>query len=185
MRLPHLDPQKPLNPCQGGDMQLNRRKFFKAMGSAGAALAWPASQSQAARLSKAPLDPYGYLVDVSRCIGCRKCELACNKANKLPEPVKTFEDPGVFDGYRRPDDKAFTVVNRFFYRQTGRAQSTRAHLRQDPVHALPGPGLCLGPHHRGPAKAGQRRGDLEPEPLHRLPLLHDRLSFSNPGIRIR
>jgi formate dehydrogenase beta subunit len=98
-------------------MQLNRRNFFKAMGSAGAALALPPSEAGAARLSKAPPDPYGCLVDVSRCIGCRKCELACNRANKLPAPAKSFEEAGVFDDYRRPDDKAYTVVNRFF---TGR-----------------------------------------------------------------
>jgi Fe-S-cluster-containing dehydrogenase component len=36
--------------------------------------------------------PYGCLVDLTRCIGCRKCEQACAEVNHLPQPDRSFED---------------------------------------------------------------------------------------------
>jgi Fe-S-cluster-containing dehydrogenase component len=63
--------------------------------------------------SRAPRDPYGCLVDLTRCVGCRKCEQACNEVNQLPAPDMAFDDRRVFEAHRRPDDKAFTVVNRY------------------------------------------------------------------------
>ncbi|BCS96369.1 iron-sulfur protein [Desulfoluna limicola] len=54
--------------------------------------------------------PVGCLVDISRCIGCRKCELACNAANKLPH--QDFRDLTVLDAPRRPSEGQFTVINR-------------------------------------------------------------------------
>jgi len=84
------------------------------MGATGAALAGTPESSEASRQAKLPPDPYGCLVDLSRCIGCRKCELACNKVNELPEPDVSFEDVTVMDADRRPTDKAFTVINRYF-----------------------------------------------------------------------
>ena len=53
-------------------------------------------------------------MDVSRCIGCRKCEQACNLVNGLPDPDRPFDDLTVFNEPRRPDEQAFTVVNRYF-----------------------------------------------------------------------
>jgi Fe-S-cluster-containing dehydrogenase component len=54
----------------------------------------------------------GVLFDVTRCIGCRKCEEACNKVNELPAPAKPFGDLSVSQQPRRTTAKAFTVVNR-------------------------------------------------------------------------
>jgi len=52
------------------------------------------------------------LVDTVVCIGCRKCEWACNDANSLPtQDLKAFEDKSVFRTRRRPSESAFTVVN--------------------------------------------------------------------------
>jgi formate dehydrogenase iron-sulfur subunit len=99
----------------GGIMGLSRRGFFKFMGAAGAAGAaasLPAASAQA-RTSTAPEDPYGCLVDLTRCIGCRKCEQACNTVNQLPPPDRSFEDLTILDRERRPDEKAFTVINRY------------------------------------------------------------------------
>jgi Fe-S-cluster-containing dehydrogenase component len=53
-------------------------------------------------------------VDLTRCIGCRKCEQACNEVNRLPDPEASFEDLTVLDAKRRPDEKTFTVVNRYY-----------------------------------------------------------------------
>ncbi|WP_457571173.1 hydrogenase 2 operon protein HybA [Desulfovulcanus sp.] len=90
---------------------LSRRGFLTTLGagtitamSAGSARAW---------MSRAPSDPFGCLVDLTRCIGCRKCEMACNEVNNLPEPAVKFDDLTIFDRKRRPDDKTFTVVNRY------------------------------------------------------------------------
>ena len=93
-------------------MTLNRRNFLKFSGITALSTLFPGSAS--AWESKAPKDPYGALVDLTKCIGCRKCEEACNKANKLPEPKVKFDDYAVFETKRRPDEKAFTVVNKFF-----------------------------------------------------------------------
>jgi formate dehydrogenase iron-sulfur subunit len=62
---------------------------------------------------EAPSDPYGCLVDLTRCIGCRKCEQACAEVNGLPQPERSFEDLTVLDAKRRPDERSFTVVNRY------------------------------------------------------------------------
>jgi formate dehydrogenase beta subunit len=93
-------------------MKLTRRGFFKITGAAGAAAA--VGRAGAAKAAPAPEDPFGCLVDLTRCIGCRKCEEACNRVNALPPPARSFEDPTVLNRPRRPDEKAFTVVNRYF-----------------------------------------------------------------------
>lgn len=65
-------------------------------------------------------EPYAVLVDLTKCIGCRRCEWACNEWNKNPNrPINEFEEskdkkPSVFDKVRRPAAGLFTVVNRFY-----------------------------------------------------------------------
>jgi formate dehydrogenase iron-sulfur subunit len=94
-------------------MKLNRRGFFRLMGIAGAsALIRPTSAD--AKSLKSPPDAYGCLVDLTRCVGCRKCEEACNRVNQLPEPSRSFEDPTILNKERRPDEKSYTVVNRYY-----------------------------------------------------------------------
>ena len=62
---------------------------------------------------------YGVLVDTTLCIGCRRCEWACNEWNKNPNyPVKEFEasvnaSNSVYNTIRRTHAGNFTVVNRF------------------------------------------------------------------------
>jgi formate dehydrogenase iron-sulfur subunit len=93
-------------------MGLNRRDFFKYVTVAGGAVAGSGRSAQAWQ-SRAPSDPVGCLVDLTRCIGCRKCEDACNRVNRLPAPDQSFEDYTVLDRERRPDERAYTVVNRY------------------------------------------------------------------------
>jgi formate dehydrogenase iron-sulfur subunit len=94
-------------------MGLNRRDFFKWATAAGATVAVATAPGDAGA-SQAPSDPYGCLVDLTRCIGCRKCEQACNAVNHLPAPDRPFDDLTLLDRKRRPDEKTFTVVNRYF-----------------------------------------------------------------------
>jgi Fe-S-cluster-containing dehydrogenase component len=58
-------------------------------------------------------DSGGVLHDTTLCIGCRRCEKACNEVNDLPAPEKPFDDDSVFETKRRTDDKTYTVVNRY------------------------------------------------------------------------
>ena len=105
-------------------MELNRRGFLKIIGAAGAALTVVPDKARAWQ-SKAPPDPYGCLVDLTRCVGCRKCEQACNEVNELPKPDIRFGDLTVFDAKRRPDAGAYTIVNQYL---TGRVDDRQQQL---------------------------------------------------------
>ena len=54
-------------------------------------------------------EPMAVLVDTTKCMGCRMCELACAKQNELPEPEPKVD----FSIPRHTDDTRFTVVNRY------------------------------------------------------------------------
>jgi len=58
-------------------------------------------------------DRVGMLVDLSLCIGCRKCEEACKQSNQLPPVTVPLEDKSIFEHHRRTDAENYTVVNRF------------------------------------------------------------------------
>ncbi len=68
---------------------------------------------------------HGVLVDTTVCIGCRRCEWACNEWNRNPNrPVQEFEasasqKDSVFTKVRRMHAGNFTVVNRFRSSRTG------------------------------------------------------------------
>ncbi|MBN2332582.1 MAG: 4Fe-4S dicluster domain-containing protein [Deltaproteobacteria bacterium] len=105
---------------------ISRRGFFKVV-AGGSALALAPKKSA---FGMAEFDGYpesmGVLVDLTRCIGCRTCEAACNREHGLPEPDLPFNDLSVFDQTfhggtqkRRTDDGAFTVVNRYDTKTAG------------------------------------------------------------------
>jgi len=98
-------------------VDINRRSFLSIVGAAAGTTAVGTGQAEAAREPKRPPNPYGCLVDTTFCVGCRKCELACNQVNALPEPDTPFEDLQVLNEKRRPNTAAYTVINRYF---TGR-----------------------------------------------------------------
>src|SRR4030042_7092255 len=56
-------------------------------------------------------DTMGVLVDTTLCIGCRKCEEACNRRNHLPRTAESFSDRDVLRSFRRPPDTPYTAVN--------------------------------------------------------------------------
>ena len=99
-------------------MKIGRRHFLGMAGTmAGGALGLRSKAIQAARKPRAPSDPYGCIVDLTVCIGCRTCELACNKVNGLPPPDEPFDDPRVLDRKRRWAASTYTVINRHYARQ--------------------------------------------------------------------
>ena len=93
---------------------MKRRDFLKGCMVCGAATtlgvskkAWGASSFEGYP------EGMGVLVDLTRCVGCRSCEAACNKEQQLPAPDAPFDDQSVFEEKRRPTEKAYTVVNRY------------------------------------------------------------------------
>ena len=99
-------------------MEINRRDFLKSTATAGGSLLlWglvknPTEAFAAQDVSSQP-DGLAMLSDSIRCIGCRRCEAACNEANNLPAPKIPFEDRYVFEEKRRTEAQAYTVVNRY------------------------------------------------------------------------
>jgi formate dehydrogenase iron-sulfur subunit len=96
-------------------MAISRRKFLGCLGAAlgtttgAGAIAHAASNKQ----FKGYPDSFGVLFDSTKCIGCRKCEEACNTVNSLAEPEKPFDDLTVMDEKRRTEEASYTVVNKF------------------------------------------------------------------------
>jgi len=103
-------PERPPAPPGSGGAGLNRRSFLMTLGMA-AATATLAGKAANAMAPDEDDDPYGVLVDTTRCAGCRSCEVACAEANGLPAP--DLDDDAVFDQVRNPSETQFSVVNRF------------------------------------------------------------------------
>jgi len=94
---------------------LDRRSVITVgVAAAAAASAAPILAEEEEKLQPAENPDYvGVLVDTTLCIGCRKCEEACNRRNHLPRTAESFSDREVLRTFRRPTENAFTVVNQF------------------------------------------------------------------------
>jgi Fe-S-cluster-containing dehydrogenase component len=97
-------------------MAISRRKFLGSLGAAiGAGTTGALKKAYGA--SNKHFEGYpgsaGVLHDTTLCIGCRKCEQACNAVNELPKPDKPFDDLSVLDTGRRTRADAYTIVNAF------------------------------------------------------------------------
>ncbi len=95
---------------------LSRRRFLGSLGVAGGGLALAGARpAAAAPAAHAPVaanpDAFGCLVDLTLCIGCRKCELGCQETNGLAKPDRPFDDMSVLKQMRRTTDEAYTVIN--------------------------------------------------------------------------
>jgi formate dehydrogenase iron-sulfur subunit len=98
-------------------MSLNRRDFLKTVGLAGVGGSAVGLLTEPARASEARTpspNAMGVLVDIPRCIGCRRCEYACQDIHGFnPPPIETFEDKSVFEEKRRPYPRSHTVINAY------------------------------------------------------------------------
>ncbi len=97
-------------------MAISRRKFLGSLGAAiGATSTGALSKAYGStnKVFKGYPDSNGVLHDTTKCIGCRKCEQACNTVNELPEPEILFDDMSVLEEKRRTDEAVYTVVNSF------------------------------------------------------------------------
>jgi Fe-S-cluster-containing dehydrogenase component len=95
-------------------MGISRRQFLGWLSAAGVSVT-AGSRAQAASNKTFSGYPgaFGVLHDTTRCIGCRKCEEACNRVNGLPVPEQPFDDLTVLSALRRTRPDTFTVVNQF------------------------------------------------------------------------
>ena len=93
-------------------MSLSRRKFLGWIGAAGvtATVGRKASAATTHHFDGYP-DSLAVLHDTTFCIGCRRCEGACNTVNELPPPEEPFTDLSVLERQRRTTSKTYTVVN--------------------------------------------------------------------------
>jgi Fe-S-cluster-containing dehydrogenase component len=94
---------------------VTRRDFFKITGTAAgtAAAALAGVETAQARPALDP-DRVGVLCDFTLCVGCRRCEYACAEENDLPHgTLESYDDKTVLAEMRRPDQHAFTVINRY------------------------------------------------------------------------
>lgn len=94
---------------------MKRRAFLALLGGAGAGavLSTPAAKAAPAGNFPGYPDSNGVLHDTTLCIGCRRCESACNTVHNLPKPKKPFTDLKVLDVKRRTTAVEWTVVNKY------------------------------------------------------------------------
>jgi Fe-S-cluster-containing dehydrogenase component len=116
-------------------MGISRRQFLGWLSAAGVGVAAGNSVEAASNKTFGGYPgALGILHDTTRCIGCRKCEEACNQVNGLPAPEQPFDDLTVLKAPRRTRADVFTVVNQF-----GASGSAR------PIYAKTQCNHCLEP----------------------------------------
>jgi len=107
-------------------MALDRRAFLTTLGVAATSTALGSTAAAEDRSALDSDNQWSVLVDTVLCIGCRKCEWACNDHHKLSNrPLVTYEDKTVFAQQRRPDFDTYTVVNEFKNASLGKAQAIK------------------------------------------------------------
>jgi formate dehydrogenase iron-sulfur subunit len=94
------------------DLAVDRRGFIKRSAASISLTLLASQQAVAESFSKRP-DRHGVLVDMTRCIGCCRCENSCAITNNLHTPKTLSADNGIFEKKRKLGAQAFTVVNRY------------------------------------------------------------------------
>ena len=135
-------------------MSLSRRKFLGWIGAAGMTAAGRKASAATTHHFEGYPDSMAVLHDTTLCIGCRRCEDACNAVNELPAPEVPFTDLNVLEEKRRTTSKTYTVVNQ------NAGQERRTGICQEAVQPLPGTGLCLGMLRQRLQKNQRRRSSL-------------------------
>ena len=98
-------------------MGIDRRDFLRLSGILAASSLF--KKGKTAHASETHIDGYGCLVDTTLCVGCRKCEEACNERHGLDKPDESFEELTVLENERRPDETSYTVVNKYYPKHIG------------------------------------------------------------------
>jgi Fe-S-cluster-containing dehydrogenase component len=100
-------------------MGLDRRGFLKSLAVVGSACCGARAGTGANATPEAGGKSRAVLMDIPNCIGCRKCEFACQQAASFDvPPIESFDDKSVFATHRRPSPGSNTTVNAFFNPKT-------------------------------------------------------------------
>ncbi|MCB9867617.1 MAG: twin-arginine translocation signal domain-containing protein [Phycisphaerales bacterium] len=97
-------------------MGVSRRGFLKTLSviGTGTLAGGPSARASGTSPHGDRSNDMGVLVDVTKCIGCRRCEFACQEAAGFDPPdIESFEDKSVFSAQRRPVPRSHTVINRY------------------------------------------------------------------------
>ena len=78
------------------------------------------------------------LIDTTRCIGCRACQVACKSWHDLPGERTTFSETLSNPRYMNSNNYTRIIFREVVPNPKGKLELV---LDQAPVHALPGPGL--------------------------------------------
>lgn len=116
--------------------KLSRRDFLKYTGTGALALGVLPLFDRAALapyVSGAQGEQVGMLVDVTRCIGCRACQVACKKKNNLPPDAETLPANRTFP--EALSATTFSLVE--FHQVGGDAQHPEVHpVKKQCMHCL-------------------------------------------------
>lgn len=94
--------------------KINRRNFLKKAAAIASVTAVGTHSTNATPTNILSDERMGVLVDTTVCIGCRHCEWACKEAHNIPAgQLDEYHDRSIFKNFRRPNEKALTVVNEF------------------------------------------------------------------------
>lgn len=96
---------------------MDRRHFIKTSLVAGTAAVAAGNTQAAPAPAQDPKEFVGILVDTTRCIGCRACEVACGETWDMHVP-DVLNDKAL-ETHRTTTDKQWTVVNRY---ETGQGE---------------------------------------------------------------
>ncbi|MDT8440251.1 MAG: hydrogenase 2 operon protein HybA [Desulfuromonadales bacterium] len=106
-------------------MEINRRKFLQIGAAAGGSLVCAGSKTAEARDLREP-DPNwnGMLNDTTRCIGCKACQVACKRENRLEQESSLNEQEQlgqpIYDAPSGLSDQTYTLI-KMHKDETGRA----------------------------------------------------------------
>ncbi len=138
----------------------------------------PAGTLEARARPVPPPDALGLLYDTTRCIGCKACVVACRQANDTkPEPGNS--PGGIWDTPMDLNGDTKTVIK--LYKSADGFQ--RSFFKAQCMHCVDP--ACTNACMLGALKKGAARHRLlQPEPLHRLPLLPDGLSLQRAEVPV-
>lgn len=115
-------------------MGLDRRDFLKSLTVVGSACCGVSANTGANARSEAGGKSRAALMDIPNCIGCRKCEFACQQAAGFAvPPIATFDDKSVFLAQRRPSPESYTMVNAF---SNPKAPEKPAYVKANCLHCV-------------------------------------------------
>ncbi len=112
------------------------------------------------------------LIDTTKCIGCKACQVACSEWNELRDEVG--HNHGTYDNPQDLSAQTWTLMR--FTEHENDAGNLEWLIRKDGCMHCAEPGLPGGmPQPRCDHQARQRHRRFQPGPLHRLRVLHHRL----------